>query len=59
MPGRDQAGIGKAGLERRLRLAVDHGDLVAVLLQMPGGRDAGEAGAKDRDAHAKVSRARR
>ncbi len=51
MADRDVAGIGEAGLARRLGLAVDHGDLVAVLEQLPGGGDADHAGAQDDDVH--------
>ena len=39
-------GVGEAGLARRLGLAVDHRDLVAVLEQLPGGGDADHAGAE-------------
>ena len=48
---RDLAAIGKAGLQRRAALAVNHGDLMAALAQMPGGADADDAGAQDEDVH--------
>ena len=56
VPGRDQPGIGEAGLERRLRLAVDHRDLVPVGLQVPGRGHAREAGAQNRDRMSAISR---
>ena len=36
--GRDLAGIGEAGLQRRARLAIEHHDLVPSLRQIVGGR---------------------
>ena len=44
-------GVGEAGLTRRLGLAVDHRDLVAVLEQLPGGGDPDDAGAEHDGAH--------
>ena len=49
--GRDLAGVGEAGLERRLRLAVEHDDLVAGAGELVGGGHADHAGAENEDLH--------
>ncbi|MNC43717.1 hypothetical protein D3C75_925920 [compost metagenome] len=49
--GRNLAGVGEAGLQRRAALAVDHRDLVAGLGQIVGRRHANDAGAQDCDLH--------
>ncbi len=52
---RDLGAIGETRLERRFWLAVDDGDLVALLEQIPGGGDADDAGAEDDRFHAEFS----
>ncbi len=47
--GGELAAIGERGLHRRIALAVDHGDRIALVGQGIGGGDAGDAGADDGD----------
>ena len=51
MAGRDHAGVGEARFGRDLMVAFDHHDLVAVPLQLIGGRDADHAAAQHCYAH--------
>ena len=50
--GRNLAGVGEAGFHAGGGLAVEHGDLVAGPVQVPGGGGADDAGAEDDDFHA-------
>jgi hypothetical protein len=47
----DLPAVGERRLERRARLAVDHRDLVSVLREVPGRRDADDPRAQDEHAH--------
>jgi hypothetical protein len=49
--GRDLAGVGEAGFQRRPRLAVDHGDVVAAARQIIRGRDADHTAAQHDYSH--------
>jgi len=48
---RDLAAVGEAGLETGPGLAVEQADAETGLRQVPGGRDAGQAGAENHDVH--------
>ena len=52
--GRDLAGIGEAGLQRRAGLAVEHRHLVAGAGQVPGAGHADHAAAQDQDPHRRL-----
>ena len=51
MAGRDHAGVAEARAGSDLRIAFDDHDLVAVPLQLIGGRDADHAAAEHHYAH--------
>src|SRR5688500_8995018 len=55
MRDRDLPAVGVTGFEAGTGLAVDDGDVVAGLLQEPGGGDAGDTGAEDDNFHGAVS----
>ena len=48
---RDLCCVGKAGLQRRTRLALDHRDFVATFEQMPGGAHANDARTQNDNFH--------
>ncbi len=58
MADRHLPAVGKTGFRRGAGLAVDHGDLVALLLQEMGGADAEQAGAQNEDVHGRDSKDR-
>ena len=52
---RDLAAVGKARLQARARLAIDHSHVVAGFGKVPGGRGADHSGTEDEDFHARLS----